>query len=141
MAEVEAEFAILNWGPDKMQRPMKPQASWISQETWRLADRRTAPKRTGRASATEIRQARQALLRALQADRWKRVQEARANMESLMETCKVQEAWVRISRWYRQGRGAQSPPATEALDEVSTDRADIYRCRPPKVLRVPILVR
>ena len=35
----------------------------------------------------------------------------------------------------------QVPPTSEALYEVSEDRADLYRCSPPDVLRVPILVR
>ena len=58
-----------------------------------------------------------------------------------METGKVQEAWVRISWWYRQARGVQVPPTSEAIDEVSKEREELYRCRPPEGLRVPILVR
>ena len=58
-----------------------------------------------------------------------------------MDTGKVHEAWVRISRWYRQARCAQTPPTLETLDELSTDREELYRCRPPEVLTVPILVR
>ena len=42
-----------------------------------------------------------------------------------METGKVQEAWVRISRWYREAIGAQAPPSLEDLDEVLTERADL----------------
>ena len=47
----------------------------------------------------------------------------------------------RISQWYRKARSAQDPPTLEALYEVSTERTELYRCRPPEVLRVPILVR
>ena len=35
----------------------------------------------------------------------------------------------------------QSPLTTEALDEVTLERVELYRCRPPKGLRVPLLVR
>ena len=89
----------------------------------------------------ETRHARRGFQRALQAERRKIVQDVGAAIESLMETGKVQEAWIRIYWWYRQARGAQAPPTLEALDEVSTERAELYRCRPPEVLRVPILVR
>ena len=58
-----------------------------------------------------------------------------------MDTGKVHEAWVRISRWYRQARCAQTPPTLETLDELLTDREDFYRCRRPEGFRVPILVR
>ena len=58
-----------------------------------------------------------------------------------MDTGKVQEAWVRISWWYRQARGVKTPPTLEAMDEVSTEREELYRCRPPEGKKVPILVR
>ena len=58
-----------------------------------------------------------------------------------MDTGKVHEAWVRISWWYQQARGTQAPPTLEALDEVLTDRAEPYSCRPLEGLKVPILVQ
>ena len=57
-----------------------------------------------------------------------------------MEKGKVQEALVSISLWYLQARGAHSPTTLEALYEVLTERVYLYRCRPPKGLRVPIFV-
>ena len=42
-----------------------------------------------------------------------------------MEAGKVQEAWAQISGWYRQARGVHAPPTTEALDEVTVDRAEL----------------
>ena len=58
-----------------------------------------------------------------------------------MDTGKVQEKWVRISRWYWQAGGVQAPPTLEALNEVSIEWSELYRCRPPEGLKVPILVR
>ena len=57
-----------------------------------------------------------------------------------MEAGKVREALVQILQWYIQASGAQDPPTTEALDEVTVERAELYRCRPTDVLRVPLLV-
>ena len=105
MTEVEEAFVTLKVDVDRMQRQTKARVSWISQDTWSLAERQAALQRTGRASATETRQARQELLLALQADRRKIFQEEVANIESLMETGKVKESWVRISKWYMQARG------------------------------------
>ena len=62
------------------------------------------------------------------------------SIELLMESGKVREAWELISRCCQQVRILQTPPSTEALDQVSTDRADLYRCRTPEGLRVPLLV-
>ena len=58
-----------------------------------------------------------------------------------MEVGKVREAWTQISRWYSQDMGSQAPPATEALDKVEVEREELYRCRLPEGLKVPLLVR
>ena len=34
----------------------------------------------------------------------------------------------------------QASPSREHLDSVATKRAEIYRCRPPEGIRVPILI-
>ena len=141
LTEGEAAFATLKGEVSRTYQKTTARASWIYQDTWRLADIRTALQRAGRASATEVRQVRRELLQALQANIRKIVQEAVTSIELLMESGKAQEAWVRISRWYRQARGAQAPPTTEALDEVTVEREGLYKCRPPEGLRVPLLMR
>ena len=57
-----------------------------------------------------------------------------------MEAGEVQEAWTQIPRWYRQARGEQSPPTTEELDKITVARAELYMCRTPEGLKVPLLV-
>ena len=42
--------------------------------------------------------------------------------------------------WYIQARGAKAPPTTDELYEVKIERAELYKCRPPEGLRVPLLV-
>ena len=109
LTEGEAEFAELKGEVERVQRPTKAQAPWITQETWCLSDIRTALLITGRARSTEIIQTRQEFQRALQEYRFKKFQDAVTAIESLMETGKLQESHVRISRWYRQERGVQAP--------------------------------
>ena len=58
-----------------------------------------------------------------------------------MESDKVREAWVRILWCYIQERGAHDPPTMEALDEVLTESAELYRCTPPDGLWVTLLVQ
>ena len=58
-----------------------------------------------------------------------------------MEPDNFREAWVRISRWHRQARGAQAPPTMEALYDMAVYRVELYRCRPTEGLRVSLLVR
>ena len=44
-------------------------------------------------------------------------------------------------QWYIQVRGAQAPTTTEELDDITADKADLYRCRPPEGLKSPLLMR
>ena len=38
-------------------------------------------------------------------------------------------------------RGKQAHPIIEGLYQVSADRSELYICRPPEIIRVPILVQ
>ena len=85
-----------------------------------------------RASAREVRQARRDFQRLLQTDRRQWVQEAGATIEALMESRKIQEAWDCIYQWYYQVKVRQPPPSRETLDQATTERAELYICRPPE---------
>ena len=119
----------------------KAQESWISQDIWRLADICTAVQRAERSRSTEVRQARREFHRYLKADRWKQAQSAGDPIEASMEADTFREAWTKISRCYSQARGAQTPPTLEDIKEVTMERAELYMCRPPEGLKVPLLVR
>ena len=89
----------------------------------------------------EVRQSQREFHQALQEDRAKRVQAAGDYIKVAMEAGKVREDWTQISRWYRQVRGAQSPPSTKEIDNVTVERTELCRCRPPEGPKVPLLVR
>ena len=57
-----------------------------------------------------------------------------------MESDQNQEAWKRLVYWYRKASGGKYPLLREHLDNIATKRAELYMCRPPEGLRVPILV-
>ena len=71
----EADFMELKGEVTRTMRSMKARESWISKETWRLADRQAALQRAQRASAQEVSQARQNFQRSLQGNRQQRVRE------------------------------------------------------------------
>ena len=106
-----------------------------------MLDSQEAPQRTLRASTREARQARHDFQCALQADRGRWIHEAGTTIEALMEYGKIKEVWDHISRWYCQVKVKKTPSTREVLEQVSTERVDIYRCRPLEGLRVPLLMR
>ena len=52
--EGEAKFTTLKGEVDRTKRPKAARAAWISQATWQMADQKTAIKRAGRVSTTEV---------------------------------------------------------------------------------------
>ena len=79
--------------------------------------------------------------RVLQEDIRQGLKVAGSIIEVLMEDGRFKEAWDHLVRWYRHARGEQVHPTMEGLDRESTVRAELYRCRPPARLKVPILVQ
>ena len=71
----------------------------------------------------------------------KREQVVGANIDRLLEAGRVKEYWYNLVRWYPQVRGRQDHPTREGLDQVSVDREELYRCRLPEGLQVPLLVQ
>ena len=100
-----------------------------------------ALQRSERDSAREVRQARRNLQRSLKAGSQQQVQEAGSTIEALMESIHIQEAWERISRWYWQAKGRQLLPSREVLGQVTTERVELYICRPTERIRFPFLVQ
>ena len=76
----------------------------------------------------------------LQEERRKWVQVAGANIEELLESGRVKEAWYQLARWYGQVRGIQPPLTRDGLEQVLAESTELYRCRPPEGLWVPLLV-
>ena len=56
-----------------------------------------------------------------------------------MDSNHNQEAWKRLTHWYRKASGRQAPQSRERLDSIATDWVELYRCRPPEGIRLLIL--
>ena len=67
--------------------------------------------------------------------------ESGESIDTLLVANQKQEAWKRISVWYRQLLGGKDPPSRDHLDRIAMERADLYRCRQPEGLQVPIMVQ
>ena len=68
------------------------------------------------------------------------MREAAEAIEALLASYQKQEAYKRTYSCYRQAVGRQAPPSRENLDRITTERAEIYRYRPPEGIRLPIVV-
>ena len=126
---------------ERKENPKAVRAPCISKETWRLADWRARLLRAGQASTREVCKAQRNFQRVLQEDRRQRVRAAGLNIEGLMVAGRVKEAWDQLERWYCHAWGKQTHHIREDLDQESVVREEIYRCRPPERLKVPILVQ
>ena len=98
--EGEMEFNSLKGEVGRKRRPKLEREAWISKATWQLVDRRTALQRAGRVRKREVRKVWRDFQRGLQADKRQRVQAVGANIEGLLETGRVKEAWDQLTRWY-----------------------------------------
>ena len=76
----------------------------------------------------------------MQGNRTIRVREAGEAIEEILASDQNQEAWKHITSWQSQASEGQAIPLREHLDRIATERAEMYRCRPPEGLRIPILV-
>ena len=79
----------------------------------------------GRESAREVRKAQRYFQCALQEEIWQKVQVAGANIEVLLESGRVKEAWYHLEWWYHQGRERQSQLTRERLNQVLEDMAKL----------------
>ena len=72
--------------------------------------------------------------------RQRRVREAGGGIETLLVSYQKKEASSRIASCYKQVSRVQVLPPREHLEFISVERAEIYRCRTPEGICVPILV-
>ena len=58
----------------------------------------------------------------------------------MLEAVSVKEAWDNLAQCYHQVRGKQAHPTREGLNQEFVERVELYRCRPPARIWLPILV-
>ena len=76
-------------------------APWILEITWRLAEQRTALRRTHTADQRKIRRATRRFQVELKEDRRCRVSKSGKEIETLVDYDQAKTAWSKIQRWYQ----------------------------------------
>ena len=114
--------------------------SWIYKDALLVLDRQISLQWSTWVRAREVIQARQGFQKYLRADRHQLVQGAGGGIEALVAADQKQEAWKLIFCWFRQDKGKQASPLSDHLYRIATEREELYRCRPPEGIHVPILV-
>ena len=96
----------------KLHEREKHSNAWISDKTWRLADKRVLARRGTRVRA-RLRRLGRAIRARLKGDRRRRVEEAGKDVETLLgeDPPNVKEAWRRMKEWYRAAANRGPPPA------------------------------
>ena len=89
---------------------------WISEDTWRWMNQRTALRRTHTAGQRELRTAMRRFQTELKEDRRCRARKAGEDIETLVETDQMREEWSKIQRWYQEANGHPTPPTRKGLE-------------------------
>ena len=105
-------FAALRKAVPKSHGSDQHKNEWISEETWRLVDKRVSAQR-GTVVHRRIRRLGRAIKASLQGDRKRRVETAGQEVETLLEEDppNSKEAWRKLKGWYKAAFNQAPPPA------------------------------
>ena len=123
----EGIFAALQRSMPKPHGRDRHKNEWISEETWRLFDKRvSARRRTG--FHTRIWRLGRAIRVSLQGDRKRRVEIAGQEVETLLgeDPPNAKEAWRRLKGWYKAAFKQAPPPARATLERIMVERVNLY---------------
>ena len=115
--------------------------AWISEETWRLVDKRVTMRRKSRAR-TGLRKLGRAIQASMKGDRKRRVGEAGTAVESMLQedSPNARGAWRRMKGWYRAAAKRGPPPAQAPLERITAEQTELYRRVPPPGENIPVNV-
>ena len=97
--------------------------AWISEETWRLVDKRVSARR-GTRVRERIRRLGRAIRASLKGDRKRRVEAAGTDVEVLLggDPPNAKEAWRRMKGSYRAAVNRAPPPARATLKRITAEQ-------------------
>ena len=101
--------------------------AWISEETWRLVNKRVSARR-GTGVHMRIRILGRTIRASLQGGRKRRVETAGQDVETLLgeDPLNSKEAWRRLKGWYTAAFNRAPPPARSTLEGITAERVDLY---------------
>ena len=103
-------FGYLRRAVPKSHDRGKHSNAWISEETWRIADKRVSAKR-GTRVRVRLRRLGRAFRASLKGDRKRRVEDVGKDVEALLggDPPNAKEAWQQIKGWYKAALN-RAPP-------------------------------
>ena len=115
--------------------------AWISEETWRLVDKRVTMRRKSRAR-TGLRRLVRVIQASMKGGRKRQVEEAGTAVENMLQEDppNAREAWQRMKGWYRAAATRGPPPARATLERITAEQTELYRRVPPPGENIPVNV-
>ena len=134
-------FGALRMAVTKPHERDKHKNAWISEETWRLVDKRVSARRGTRVRERIWRLVR-AIWESLKGDRKQRVEAAGTDVEALLggDPPNAKEVWRRTKGWYRAAVNRAPSPALATLERITAERVELYRNVPPPGDNIPVTV-
>ena len=115
---------------------------WISEDTWRLVDKRVSLRRNTRYQ-TRIWRLSLAITASLKGDRRRIVETSGEDMEALLgaDLPMPREAWQRLKGWYKAAVDRAPPSARATLERITAERVNLYSYMPSPRNNIPISVK
>ena len=135
-------FAALRRAVPKAQPREARQNAWISEETWRLIDKRVSARRDPRYEQEFKRQLGRVVKASLAANRKWRADKAGAEVGALVKADPplIQEVWYHIQGWYQAAVNHTPPPARVTIERITAERVVLYSRVPPPGENVPVQI-
>ena len=135
-------FAALRRAIPKKNTQERRTNEWISEETWRLVDKRVSARRGARVKAGIWRLSRE-IAASLKVDRKRRADIAVEEVETLLgaDPPNPKEACRRLKVWYKAGVNCAPPPARATLKRVTAEWVDIYSYAQSPGENIPVTIK
>jgi hypothetical protein len=113
---------------------------WITDETWKIVDKRTLLRQKGILSQATARSLGREIKARLKADRLLRAKTTASNIEGYLAAGEFVEAWRHLKGWYRSAEDRPPKPCRETLAKQTQERIDLYAARTPHGEMLPFHV-
>jgi hypothetical protein len=130
--EIGIEYNKLKYYIDIQAPDINRQAKalWISMDTWKLIDSRTAKSKAHSFAPGERQQLSRRIKRALNRDRKQRTKQAGEDIEHKLQEGHLKAAWNVVQKWYKHAGDCPPRPTRLDLQIVTDDYKELYRATP-----------
>jgi hypothetical protein len=118
----------------------RPANKWITDEMWRIVDKRALLRRKGILSQAAARSLGREIGARLKADRLLRAATTASNVEGCLAAGEYIEAWRHLKGWYRSAEERAPTPCPETLAKQTQERIDLYAAHQTPGVMLPLHV-